>query len=790
MDAAAEPAAAVVPLLVAEDLPEALLDDDAGDDDNLLLPSSVTLAQASASSSLPPPLTLYEASARGDLATVRRLVEVDAANVNESDKWDASPLYYACLCGHIDVVRYLLERGASCAPDVFDGERAWYAALNDSIRALLSTFQAANKQRGPLFAFLFRIFNAGSGRRGRADVVFRVGAAAAAADDALADSHNLQSPSSSSFSPPPPPPVLLLPAHRAILAARSPVLRAHFGPGGRWHGKREVRLTDPRLDPKAFAAVLAYLYTERLVCPAALMSGVRRIATNLRLSALEAALALRRAEDDAAAAAVAATAAAVASSPSFSPSTLADADRIVALDLGPPYRVGSAAAAFKGTTCAAEDSPGDAVQRLRVSEGMRAHAWRNLLRGGVVPEDEAFAAADDEDTGESDGEEGPEEDNNDGRSNLRRNLARPPRPSASASYPDLHHDVEICVRGVVFRAHTAYVCGRSPYLEGLLSFESAAHGGGGAGAGLIMGGGVASSGAPPEHTLSLAPPQRVELDGLSPFVFGVLLEWIYCDVVRPLPTAEVALEAIAVADAFLITDGLKAALVAQAIRHIALPTAVPLLAAGDLYQLRKLTEAAARFVAVELEAVLALRQFADLVHSSARTIRVRQEFDSIPIIDDIKTAIAHVYAGKGAAYAAGSVKGVTSPADGGEGHEEGVVGGEEGGEEAAAHRPRAPKPSPRDDDTLMFQVFTGRTRGAAALAALQARAHAHSALWKIALPGSWGGGKGAAAALGLEDEDRATVDELRRYARSSAEVARRLRLVDEFALGLGYKLRR
>lgn len=32
-------------------------------------------------------------------------------NVNIRDRWDSTPLYYACLCGHVNIVQFLLENG-------------------------------------------------------------------------------------------------------------------------------------------------------------------------------------------------------------------------------------------------------------------------------------------------------------------------------------------------------------------------------------------------------------------------------------------------------------------------------------------------------------------------------------------------------------------------------------------------------------------------------------------------------------------------------------------------------
>ncbi|CDK26475.1 unnamed protein product [Kuraishia capsulata CBS 1993] len=72
----------------------------------------------------------------GDLDRVDQLVSL-GINV---DRWDNSPLILASLCGHEDVVRFLLERGAVCDRDTFEGERCVYGALNDSIRDLLLSY--------------------------------------------------------------------------------------------------------------------------------------------------------------------------------------------------------------------------------------------------------------------------------------------------------------------------------------------------------------------------------------------------------------------------------------------------------------------------------------------------------------------------------------------------------------------------------------------------------------------------------------------------------------------------
>lgn len=43
--------------------------------------------------------------------TYRTLIETKDVDVNFRDKFDSTPLYYACLCGHMEVVRFLLEHG-------------------------------------------------------------------------------------------------------------------------------------------------------------------------------------------------------------------------------------------------------------------------------------------------------------------------------------------------------------------------------------------------------------------------------------------------------------------------------------------------------------------------------------------------------------------------------------------------------------------------------------------------------------------------------------------------------
>merc|ERR1711936_295398 len=75
---------------------------------------------------------MFQSCRRGDLEQVMYLAEQKEVELNIRDRWDSTPLYYACLCGHLDLVKYLLNRGAVCDASTFDGERCVYGALTNA----------------------------------------------------------------------------------------------------------------------------------------------------------------------------------------------------------------------------------------------------------------------------------------------------------------------------------------------------------------------------------------------------------------------------------------------------------------------------------------------------------------------------------------------------------------------------------------------------------------------------------------------------------------------------------
>ncbi|SCV05980.1 LANO_0H19416g1_1 [Lachancea nothofagi CBS 11611] len=72
----------------------------------------------------------------GDVDNVDRLIS-KGVNLNDIDEFNNSPLFLASLCGHEELVKLLLNRGAICDRDRHEGARCIYGALTDSIRNIL-----------------------------------------------------------------------------------------------------------------------------------------------------------------------------------------------------------------------------------------------------------------------------------------------------------------------------------------------------------------------------------------------------------------------------------------------------------------------------------------------------------------------------------------------------------------------------------------------------------------------------------------------------------------------------
>ncbi|KAH9606619.1 hypothetical protein KSS87_013055 [Heliosperma pusillum] len=248
--------------------------------------SEITLTATDFSLSLPLKKTPY-----GDLFSAARAGDVDrlgyllqtGVNVNGRDRWDSTALYYACLAGHLDAARMLLEAGAICSEHTFDGDRCHYAALNLKVRKLLKAFEARPPPLAPLNAALREVFFGCGGNRG-----ISVGDGCGEDDQfEFAGPSILDGPNPGHF----PPDVVFyvhgrpLEAHRVILSARSPYFKEKFETD--WKYRKEVRFSKEKLSYAALYSLVQFFYSDRLEIAVDDMEDLVRICKVCRCETLQ-----------------------------------------------------------------------------------------------------------------------------------------------------------------------------------------------------------------------------------------------------------------------------------------------------------------------------------------------------------------------------------------------------------------------------------------------------------------------------------------------------------------------
>eukprot|EP00794_Sanderia_malayensis_P006096 gene6096-6800_t len=173
---------------------------------------------------------IFQAAKLGDLEKLRNLCEEQIIDFNIRDEWDSTPLYYACLCGHEDMVEFMLKNGARCKANTFDGERCLYAALTQQIKQTLKQYKAITAQcmrREYFHEFLRSSFQ---------QPMFH---------DIIFDVHGK-----------------MIQAHKVIVTARCPYMAKMFQT--KWKDRRVITIKHHRVDVTAFHYFIQYLYTGRV----------------------------------------------------------------------------------------------------------------------------------------------------------------------------------------------------------------------------------------------------------------------------------------------------------------------------------------------------------------------------------------------------------------------------------------------------------------------------------------------------------------------------------------------
>ena len=238
-------------------------------DENIYYDVAAVRQRVASGSSAGRQLDLFGACREGDLERAKYLVEVEEVNVNMKDAFDALPIYFCCLCGHQDVLEYLLDHGARLDDGTFEAHRCYYASLTEGIQKVLREAKAKpNLGAMDFFAEHLRRLCPASFSR---DVE---GAAVLQGGDLCSD-----------FVLEMPAPRPSLPVHRCVLAARCAYFERLLS--RQWRRRRKKllpRCTGPRGD--AFAVVLEYIYTDSANFELTIADDVLRLAEQCGLERL------------------------------------------------------------------------------------------------------------------------------------------------------------------------------------------------------------------------------------------------------------------------------------------------------------------------------------------------------------------------------------------------------------------------------------------------------------------------------------------------------------------------
>ena len=113
--------------------------------------------------------SIHDAAGKGDLDTVKKILEQDPSLVNQDDQYEWRPIFHAGLSRRYEVVKYLIDCGADLA--AHDGYVIHYAGQvtdNKEIISLLVTYGAldahTHPSSEPARQFIYAVFLANAER--------------------------------------------------------------------------------------------------------------------------------------------------------------------------------------------------------------------------------------------------------------------------------------------------------------------------------------------------------------------------------------------------------------------------------------------------------------------------------------------------------------------------------------------------------------------------------------------------------------------------------------------------
>eukprot|EP01097_Dermamoeba_algensis_P008795 TRINITY_DN598_c0_g2_i1.p1 TRINITY_DN598_c0_g2~~TRINITY_DN598_c0_g2_i1.p1 ORF type:complete len:450 (+),score=78.39 TRINITY_DN598_c0_g2_i1:304-1653(+) len=176
-------------------------------------------------------------------------------------------------------------------------------------------------------------------------------------------------------------------------------------------------------------------------------------------------------------------------------------------------------------------------------------------------------------------------------------------------------DASFEVEGQIFPCHRVFFSGRSDYFNVLL-------------AGKFKEGAMTNSSSP------------IHIAEMKKETFSIVARYIYTDVLvdSDLKDSNSLFEVFQAADLFLLA-GLKSLAVTLLNQFIDTSNVFDLIEVSRVYNLSRLEEECIAFIADHLEEVIEREEFITLVKESAFSITGRQETDSVPVVDEIRTQI-------------------------------------------------------------------------------------------------------------------------------------------------------